>query len=220
MHSLRNTMTGAAMGPAAQSNAEEIMALEEPKLIEILGNPEAPVFAKAKACQRLAVIGTKEAAPALAALLADEQLAHYARFGLEPNPDPSVDEALRDAMVKLKGKLLVGVINSIGQRKDAEATPALAKLLYDAEREVASAAAAALGRIGGPEAAGELEQALGRVMAPVRPAVAGAGLVCAEGLLAQGKREQALDLYDAVSRAEAPEQVRSAAVRGAELAQQ
>jgi HEAT repeat protein len=85
-----------------------------------------------------AEIGTKQAVPALAALLADPKLAHYARYGLEPIPDPSVDKALRDALGKIKGRPLVGVINSIGQRKDAE---------------VADAAAAALGRISGTPAA-------------------------------------------------------------------
>ena len=52
---------------------------------------DAGLFDKAKACQRLAVIGGRDAVPALAAFLGDKELAHYARFGLEPNPDPAVD---------------------------------------------------------------------------------------------------------------------------------
>jgi len=108
------------------------------------------VYAKAKACQQLAVVGDKSAVPALAALLADPQLSHYARFGLEPIPDSSVDEALRAALGKVKGKLLVGVINSIGHRRDAKALGALAKLLHDADSEVAKAADAALTRIRPP----------------------------------------------------------------------
>lgn len=130
------------------NNAAEIMALGQAKLIEILRSPGAKMFAKAKACQRLAVIGDKAAVPALAALLGNAQLGHYARFGLEPNPDPAVDAALRNALKKLKGRLLVGVINSIGQRRDAKAAGALAKLRKDADPEVADAAAAALERIG------------------------------------------------------------------------
>ena len=129
------------------NNAAEIMALGQAKLIELLRNPEATMFAKAKACQRLAVIGDKAAVPALAALLADPQLAHYARFGLEPNPDPSVDEALRRHLKKLKGRRLVGVINSIGQRRDRKAVKALETLQKDADPEVAAAAAAAVEKI-------------------------------------------------------------------------
>ena len=108
------------------------------------------MYAKAIACQQLAVGGGTSAVPALAALLADPHLSHYARFGLEPIPDPSVDEALRAALGKVKGKLLVGVINSIGHRKDAKALNALAKLLHHADSEVARAAHAALARIRPP----------------------------------------------------------------------
>lgn len=128
----------------------QIMALPPAKLIAILEDPKASVYAKAKACQRLAVVGDKTAVPALAALLADPQLSHYARFGLEPIPDPSVDQALRTALGKVEGKLLAGVINSIGHRKDAKALEALVKLLHNPDGEVAAAANAALARIRPP----------------------------------------------------------------------
>lgn len=122
------------------------------KLIGVLQSG-APLFEKCKACQRLAVIGTAEAVPVLAGLLGDEKLAHYARFALEPIPDPSVDDALRAAMAALKGKLLVGVINSVGSRRDAKALDNLTKLVGDADLDAAAAAAAAIGRIGTSSAA-------------------------------------------------------------------
>ena len=85
-----------AVAPAAaraQTNSKEILALPPEKLVEILKNPDAKVFDKAKACQRLAVIGTKDAIPALVALLPDEKLNLYARFGLEGIPDPAANDA-------------------------------------------------------------------------------------------------------------------------------
>ncbi len=88
----------------AQTNSKEILARTPAQLVETLKNPAASVFEKAKACQRLAVVGTKDAIPALAALLPDEKLNLYARFGLEGIPDPAVDEALRNAAVKLHGR--------------------------------------------------------------------------------------------------------------------
>ena len=118
----------------AQSNAKEIMARKPAELVEILKNPKASTFEKAKACQRLAVVGTKDAVPALAALLPDENLNCYARCGLEGIADPAADEALRDAAAKLHGRQLVGVIDSIGQRKDVKAVELLAKLLDDKDR--------------------------------------------------------------------------------------
>lgn len=127
--------------------AEKIMSLPAAKLVALLKDPSATFYAKAKACQRLAVVGDRSAVPALAALLSDEKLSHYARTGLEPIPDPSVDEALRAALPKLKGKLLAGAINSIGLRRDTKAIEALARLMYDGDAEVARAASAALARI-------------------------------------------------------------------------
>ena len=192
---------------------------DEQKQIETLRSAAATEFDKAKACQRLAVIGTSKSVPVLAAMLADEKLAHYARYGLEPIPDPSVDGALREAMGRLKGGLLVGVINSIGQRKDARAVNGLIRLLGDSDGEVAAAAAAALGRIANDPAAEALRQALAGG-ARVRPALGDAGLACAERLLAQGRRDQAVALYDALREAELPKHVRMAATRGAILARQ
>ena len=61
---------------------------------------------------------------------------------------------------KCKARLLVGVINSIGVRRDAEAVESLAARLKDRDAEVASAAAVALGRIGNAAAATALEAAL------------------------------------------------------------
>jgi HEAT repeat protein len=128
-------------------SAEEIMSLPPAKLVAILRDPAASTYSKAKACQQLAVTGDKAAVPALAALLTDPQLSHYARFAMEPNPDPSVDEALRAALGKVKGKQLAGVITSIGYRKDTKAINALAKLRGDADPDVAKAADSALARI-------------------------------------------------------------------------
>jgi HEAT repeat protein len=202
----------AAPAIPAEFQAAKIMTLDSPQLVQILKDPAATEFQKDKACMRLAMVGTKEAVPALAALLSDPQFSHYARFGLVPIPDPSVDDALRGALQTLKGKLLVGVVDSIGQRKDAKAVEPLAKMMYDADTEVTQAAAAALGRISGPQAAKALQDGLAKTKGPARTAVAAAGLVCAEGLLAQGDRKGALALYGTLSRPDIPRSVRLAAM--------
>ena len=123
-------------------------------------------------------------------------------------------------MGKLQGKLLVGVINSIGVRRDAKAVSGLVKKLKDADPEVASAAAVALGRIGGAKAAKALNQSLAVAPAGVRPAVAEGCILCAERFLAQGKPAEAVKLYDAVRGANVPRQKVLEATRGAILARQ
>ena len=207
----------------AQSNAKEIMSKKPAELIEILENPNASVFEKAKACQRLAVVGSKDAVPALAALLPDEKLNEYARFGLEGIPDPAVDKALRAATATLHGRQLVGVLDSIGQRKDAQAVGLLADFVNDENAAVASAAAGALGRIGTLEAADVLARAVA-AKSPVQLAAADACLACAERLAAAGKPDEAdeagflcrvvMESMDAMEKKDVPQYLRVAAVRG------
>src|SRR5512141_474989 len=189
-----------------------IWKLEPPKLLAMVKDPNSTVFQKAIACKKLAFVGGKEAVQPMAALLSHPQLACYARFGLEPNPDPSVDEALRAALPKLKGRLQVGVITSIGVRKDAKALDALTKLIDDSDAEVAGAAAASVGMIGGMQASRTLQAALGRTKPPVFPVVARATLLCAEGLMASN-RPRGLELYAELSATTMPEPVRRAAIR-------
>jgi hypothetical protein len=135
------------MADARYGSAEKIMALSPERLAAILRDKDASVYARAKACQQLAVTGGRAAVGAIAPLLADAQLSHYARFALEPNPDPSAAAALRDALSKVQGALLVGVINSIGVRRDTEAIGALSRLVRAGDVEVARAANEALARI-------------------------------------------------------------------------
>ena len=91
----------------------------------MLQSADAPLFDKAKGVSATGCHRHERCVPALAGLLSDQELAHYARFGLEPLPDPSVDAALRTALGDLDGGLLVGVINTIGMRQDEEAVDAL-----------------------------------------------------------------------------------------------
>jgi HEAT repeat protein len=200
--------------PPPELLAEQFDGLNQAQLVQFLKDPKATAFQKAKSCQRLAVVGNREAVPALAALLKDEKLGVWARFGLQPIADPSVDDALRNALAEAKGGPLVGVINSIAYRKDAKAVPALAKLLYNADTAVAEAAAWALGKLSGPQSAKALQDGLSKAKGPARTAMAAASLLCAEGLLAQGERNQALTLYAALSRNDLPKPIRHAAMQG------
>ena len=189
-----------------------IWILPPPKLLAMVKDPNSTVFQKAIACKKLAFVGGPEAIAPMATLLSHPQLGCYARFGMEPNPAPSVDDAFRAALPKLKGKLQIGVITSIGVRKDAKALDALIKLMSDSDAEVAGAAAASVAMIGGLQAAKALQGALKTTKQPLFPVVARACLLCAEGLMA-GNRARALELYTELSGASMPGPVRLAALR-------
>ena len=204
-----------AMPPA--SSAAESSAEKQRKLIAVLQS-DAPPQDKAIPCKQLAIYGDKEAVPALSPLLADKDLASWARIALEAIPGPEADEALRAALPKLKGNLLIGTINSIGVRRDDKAVPALAGRLSDEDVEVVAAAAAALGKISGTEAATILHQALSSASKQTLPAVAEGSILCAERFLTDGKFAEATRLYDAVRKAEVPKQRWLEATRGAILA--
>ena len=183
---------------------------QEDKLIALL-KTDAPLKDKSEACQELARVGTRQAVPVLASLLADEQLSHLARFALEPIPDPSVDDVLREALGKLKGPSLVGVIHSLGVRKDAQAVAPLAKFLADTDPAVAQAAARALGRLGAASVPA-LEGALVTGSPGNRLAVCEGLLRCAGGL----SGAEATAIYDKLrTQPNLPHQVRVAALSGA-----
>lgn len=163
---------------------------QEPELLAVLAS-NAPLPEKSEACLQLARVGTRQAVPMLANLLGDEHLSHRARSALEAIPDPTVEAALRSALDRLQGPLLVGVIHSLGMRQDAPAVVPLTRFLNGTDSTVAQAAAQALGRIGGP-AIPILQAALPKASPAILPALS-------EGLLRGAEflpSPQAIPLYD------------------------
>ena len=184
----------------------------ETRLLAALGS-EISRDAKDYVCRMLTIVGTAAAAPVLAGLLESEQHSHMARFALERIPAAEAAQALRGALPKLAAKLKIGAISSIGNRRDADAVPALARLLGDSDAAVARAAAMALGQIGTSQAAQALNTAK-TSSAEVGQAVIDARLACAESLLASGKTADAHAIYQALSGDKQPRLVRLAATRG------
>ncbi len=174
---------------------------------------------KADACRELAVVGNKDAIPALVSLLADEKLSHMARYALETMPDPASDAALRDALPRLKGRQLAGVITTLSVRRDAKSVAVVARFLTDGEPDVAQAAARALGSIGGSEAVKFLLAALPNVSSQNELAFAEGLFRCAEAELKAGRNSRAVAMYDALrQRPTKLHQVRAGALRGAIVA--
>ena len=156
--------------------------------------------------------------PALAALLPNAELSSWARIALEVIPDAAADDALRTASGQLQGRLLVGVINSLGVRRDTKAVDGLIARLKDSDHDVAAAAAVALGHIGSDPAVAALRHSLAIEPKEVRSAVAEGCILCAERYLAQGSGAEAVKLYDEVRAADLPQTRILEATRGAILA--
>jgi HEAT repeat protein len=174
---------------------------------------DAPRDAKDYACRKLMIVGTAASTGALGKLLGSEENAHMARYALERMPAPEASQTLRDALPTLSGTLQVGVISSLGVRKDAASIPALTVLLSSADASVARAAAIALGDIGSADAGQALAAA--KLSAPETLLATTDGLfACAESLLADGKKAKALAIYQRIAGQDQPKHVRLAATRG------
>jgi HEAT repeat protein len=189
-HRYRRCLAGAVVVLAALASTAR--ATERESLAVLRSS--ATEAEKAAACKRLAVHGTAASVADLATLLANERLASWARIALEVIPGAEVDAALRTAAGSLSGRLLVGVINTIGVRRDAGAVALLEKRLGDADAEVAAAAAAALARIASPTAS----RALVAAAAGGRDAMVEACLDAAERLRLAGDTAAAIAACDVV----------------------
>ena len=200
----------ASLIPSFAQEPTPLLTQSEDQLIATIQS-DASLHDRMEACRQLSVIGTRRAVAPLAALLADEELSHMARYGLEPLPYSEVDEAFRESLRTLTGRQLVGVMGSIGVRKDPRAVKLLAPHLDEADPDIAQAAARALGSIGTPAASRTLEAALDNVSDENRLAFAEGLLRCAEQLPRGGARRA----YDRLRAEDSPHQVRAGALRGA-----
>jgi HEAT repeat protein len=168
--------------------------------------------AKDLVCRKLMAVGTAASVPTLSALLPQKDLSHMARYALERIPVPEAAAALRDALPGLPPELQVGAIGSLGVRRDQDSVPLIAGLLSASDEAVARAAAIALGDIRTAAAAVALAK-MGSANES-NLAVTDASLACAEGLLADGKKAEALAIYKGYIGENQPKHIRLAATRG------
>ncbi len=210
-------MTMAAILVPATAGQKAGPPRNEAALIAVLRS-DAERKAKADACRLLAEKATAKAVPVLAALLDDEKLSHMARYALEPIDDPAVDAALREALGRVTGRQLIGVVGSLGFRRDAAAAALIGKYLASDDADLVKVAARSLGRIGTVAAADILEKAMPKKAGPVRLAFCEGLMRCAEALAAGDEAARAAAIYDSLRKLpDAPHQVRAGALRGAVL---
>jgi HEAT repeat protein/type 1 glutamine amidotransferase len=194
---------------------------DSPRLLEQIENhflkflrSDATLAGKQFICRQLSIIGTEQSVPTLAEMLTNPDTSDMARYALQRIPVSAVDDALRNALAKTAGKIKVGIINSLGDRRDKAAVMPLSKLLSGTDKEIAQAAAASLGKIADPNAAAELGSALKQASADMHPALADAYLTCAYNLAASGNQKAAADIYRQFLTSAELALIRSAALKG------
>lgn len=185
----------------------------EKQLIEFLKS-DASLDSKDFICRKLSIIGSKESVNTLAKMLRDANTSNMARYALERIDDIAADDALRNALSKTSGADKIGIINTLGRRRDKKSVPVLAKLIDSSDAPQASAAVAALGKIADPKAADVLSKAARKAKGNMRMLIYDAYLSCAEDLVRQEKKKKAFDIYDSIYDSSAPKVIRLAALRG------
>jgi type 1 glutamine amidotransferase len=196
----------------AHGSAAELGRIEA-SLIAVLDS-DAKRAGKQFVCRQLSIIGTERCVPTLAKMLTNDETADMARYALERIPGPAVDEALRGALGKTGGKAKIGVINSLGQRRDEKAVAALSGLIGDGDKMIAEAAVAALGQIADDKAAEALAKVTDSTSGKLQMVVLDSYLKCADRLAADGKRAQAIAIYRQLQKKSYPKPIQTAALRG------
>jgi len=196
----------------AHSSPAELKKIEK-SLLSVLTS-DAKRAGKQYVCRELSIIGSSQSVPVLGKMLTDEETSDMARYALERIPGTAVNDALRGALRAAKGKPKVGIINSLGQRRDTRAVRALSRLVDNPDQMIAAAAAAALGQIADSGATEALAAVKDKVSGKLRMLVLDSYLRCADQLVAEGDKAKALAIYKELQKEGMPKPIRTAALRG------
>ena len=123
------------------------------RLAKILQDPATTAAARQFICAQLFRIGTEAEVSAVAPLLLDPATTDTARLFLERVKSEAAIAALRQALDKLEGRALIGVINSLSLIQDAASVDKIIALTKSQDAAVALAAWRALGNFGNEAAA-------------------------------------------------------------------
>ncbi|MHC4194613.1 MAG: HEAT repeat domain-containing protein [Planctomycetota bacterium] len=195
------------------SSSPDSTAKAEKRLLDFLKS-DATIDAKEFICRQLSLIGTKKSVPTLADMLKDPAVADMARYALERIPGSAVDKALRQALTKTTAKERIGIINTLGRRRDRKSVATIAKLIEEPDMETAIAAVNALGRIADSRAVKALAKAKNSTKGELRLRVLDAYLGCAESFADSGSVKKARTIYEQLYESSEPDAIRAAALKG------
>ncbi|MCP5115790.1 MAG: HEAT repeat domain-containing protein, partial [bacterium] len=138
-----------------------------------------------------------------------------ARYALAAIPGPAVNEALRNSLGRAPNeRSKIGIINSLGHRKDAKAVPVLAALISSVNPAVTAAAVAALANIADRAAREALAAARTKAGNEVRNLITEGYLVAADRSAERGETATATNVYKQMLASGEPRMIRTRALAG------
>ena len=186
---------------AALNSKSELPQIEARLLLMLAPDSKTSTAGKEFVCRQLSLIGTDASVPALARLLNDPTMAEMARYSLARIPGPAAGAALRKSLPQ------PGVIKALGERRDAQAVPALKNLLGSSDAATFDAALDALAQIGTSDALAAIQAALSAAKGPRRESILRAYIRCVDTI---GTRDAYLQLIGQ----DEPPMIRIAALHG------
>jgi len=175
---------------------------------------DATLVGKYHICRKLAQMGTDESVPVLGQMLTHEDTSDMARYALESIPSAAADQALLEALKKTTGKIRIGIINTLGQRRSKKAVNNLKQFINNSDNATAVAAVAALGQIATHQAAEVLIQELDASNADLRFWILDTYLKCAHAMADRGENAQAFEMFKKLYQPEQTTTIRVASLRG------
>lgn len=161
-------------------------------------------------CRQLSLMGSESSVPVLSGMLSDPKTADMARYALERIPGTAVNQALRQMLARSTDTTRIGIVNTLGRRRDAGSVSALRPLALGTDQPTAAAALFALAEIADAAAVQVLGEAQGKSTGALRVTASEAYLRAADRLVAP----VALPIYKKLYAGSEPSMVRVGALNG------
>ena len=195
------------------SGSVELRSTVEKLLLKLIQSNATPA-GKEVAFRQLSLVGSNASIPVVAPLLTEIDTAEVARFALAAIPGAAVDEALRKALTQAPSdRIRIGLINSLGRRRDTKAVPVISPMITPANLDVAAAGAAALASISDRSALAALAGIRKSATGPLRELVSEASVVCADHFAARGEKAVAVSVYKEMASPAEPSPIRTRALK-------
>lgn len=191
-------------------NSPDMCKTVEKQFIAFLES-EATFASKQFICRKLSLVGSEASVSTLSKMLEEEETYDMALFALTRIPSKKVNHVLRKMLSKSHGRMKIGLVNTLGIRRDTQSVEELAELITDQDPEMSIAALSALGSIADEKASDVLSEAIRQTTGLARTEALNAYLKCADQLAEDGKIVQAKSIYQQFC---IPDAVRSAALTG------
>jgi HEAT repeat protein len=201
----------------AHGSAAETRNIER-RFIELLQS-DATLGGKDFVCKELSVMGSEASVPVLSGMLLEPKTAEIALYALERIPGQAADQALRDELPKVSvAKVRIGIVNTLGRRRDSGSVAALRPLAFGKEQVMAEPALFALAEIADAGAVQVLAEAQTKTSAALRVTAAEAYLKAADRRFERGDVPGAVRIYKELYGTGEPAIVRAQALRGLAVA--